>query len=161
MGLQIRLESARCGAGGEKSGALLGRGNLSSAPSGSLRCAAVAGGAGVGRLEAYPNRDCLRYLRAMDLPRCVISSRDPAVSRLVRNLEFAVNLGLLDTEPGTWAGQSYGVPGSLSRRHGSGLVDRLARRLGVDPDRDAIARLEWLGLLSDRPIPETDAARWT
>ena len=36
-------------------------------------------------------------------------------------------------------------------------MERLARRLWVHGDHDVIARLEWLGLLSDRPIPETHA----
>ena len=116
--------------------------------------------AGVGRLEAYPNRDCLRYLA----PYGLAAVRDffrgtlryPGWCQTWRSLS---NLGLLDTEPLDWAGQSYGE--FLNHYLGggrNGVVERLARRLGVHEDHDVIARLEWLGLLSDRPIPETHAS---
>jgi saccharopine dehydrogenase-like NADP-dependent oxidoreductase len=35
-------------------------------------------------------------------------------------------------------------------------VHRLADFVGVAPDSEVIARLEWAGLLSDRPIPEVE-----
>ena len=110
MGLQIRLESARCRPSGSKSSALFGRGHsLRALVSGSLRCATVAGGGRRGRLEASPNRDCLRYLA----PNGLAAVRDffrgplryPGWFEIWRSLS---NLGLLDTEPLGWAGQSYG-----------------------------------------------------
>ena len=118
---------------------------------------------GVGRLEAYPNRDCLRYLEpyglsdVRDFFRGTL--RYPGWCEAWRSL---LDLGWLDTEPGDWTGGPYReflspYVGGAEGAEGS-LVTRLARRLGVDEDHDVIACMEWLGLLSDRPISEFNAA---
>ena len=115
---------------------------------------------GFGELEAYPNRDCLRYLAPYGLSAVRDffrgTLRYPGWCETWRSLS---DLGLLNIEPVDWCGQTYAE--FLSRHIGGGeggLVYRLARRLGVDEDHDIVARLEWLGMLSDRVIPAQRAS---
>jgi len=115
----------------------------------------------VGRLEAYPNRDCLRYVDLYELN---------AVESLFRgSLRYRgwcdtwralFDLGLLDLEPRCWSGLTYAqfLARHLGGPAGQPLVARVAERLGCSDDDEVVARLEWLGLLSDRPLPETSAS---
>ena len=111
---------------------------------------------GIGRLEAYPNRDCLRYIEAYGLT----GAKDFYRGTLrypgwCETWHALFRLGLLELQPRDWTGSTYAefLSHHVTGREG-GLVDRLARTLGVEPDHEVIARLEWLGLLSDRPVPE-------
>lgn len=113
---------------------------------------------GLGAMEAYPNRDSLRYVDAFELRDC------PTVIR--GTLRFpgwcdtwhqVVRLGLpLET---------LRVPGldALSWRElvtaflpdadpSAQIRDEVARFLGLDPADAIMERLEWLGLFSDQPI---------
>ena len=111
---------------------------------------------GQGVLEIYPNRDSLAYQtpyglnEARGLFRGTI--RYPGWSA---TLKAVADMGLLDIEETTWPeGTTYQ---DLSLRlvppgAGSG-VERLSRHLDLDPGGDLLARLEWAGLLSDRPLP--------
>jgi saccharopine dehydrogenase-like NADP-dependent oxidoreductase len=68
-------------------------------------------------------------------------------------------LGLLDLETRDWRGMTYA--GFLDRHlpaGAGGLVARLARALSLPEDHEIISRLEWLGLLSDRPVPDGAAS---
>ncbi len=109
-----------------------------------------------GVLEVYPNRDSLSYqapyglMDARGLFRGTI--RYPGWSA---TLKAVADLGLLDIEETPWPeGFSYR---DLLLRHvpqGPGsAISRLALHLSQDPDGDIMARLEWAGLLSDRPLP--------
>jgi saccharopine dehydrogenase (NADP+, L-glutamate forming) len=115
---------------------------------------------GLGVLEAYPNRDCLRYLEPFglrdvrDFYRGTL--RYPGWSRTWHTL---FDLGLLDLEPRSWTGATYA---EFVGRHlppgPEGIVERLARAAGLDADDEVVSRLEWLGLLSDRRLPESEAS---
>ncbi len=111
---------------------------------------------GQGVLEIYPNRDSLAYRAPYGLAevgglfRGTI--RYPGWSE---TLKAVADLGLLEVEEETWpAGATYRdlalrrVPKSAGT-----AVERLAGFLGVGLDSDLLARLEWAGLLSDRPLP--------
>jgi saccharopine dehydrogenase (NADP+, L-glutamate forming) len=116
---------------------------------------------GVGRLEAYPNRDCLRYVDAYELASVQSLFRGSLRYRGWCDTWRALfDLGLLDLEPRCWSGLSYA---QFLERHLGGpddrpLVARVAARLGCSEDDEVVARLEWLGLLSDRRLPETTAS---
>lgn len=111
---------------------------------------------GQGTLEVYPNRDSLAYQApyglgdATGLFRGTI--RYPGWSA---TLKAVADLGLLELEEVTWPpGMTY--RDLLLRRipDGSGsAVARVAGHLELDPEGDILARLEWAGLLSDRPLP--------
>ena len=111
---------------------------------------------GQGVLEVYPNRDSLTYqapyglMDVQGLFRGTI--RYPGWST---TLKAVADLGLLDLEEETWDA-SFSYLDLLLRRvpQGAGsAISRLALHLGLDPDGDILARLEWAGLLSDRPLP--------
>ncbi len=111
---------------------------------------------GVGRLEAYPNRNCLRYLDAYGVP----GVRDFFRGTLrypgwCQTWHALFDLGLLGLEPEDVSNLTYA---EFLDRHlppGSGsLSERLAQRLGVAQGHPVLARLEWLGLLSGRPVPD-------
>ena len=109
--------------------------------------------AGVGPLEAYPNRDCLRYLEVYELD----GVRDLFRGSLryhgwCDTWRALFDLGLLDLTPRHWCGLTYAqfLQRHLGEPAEGALVERLARRIGCPPDDELVARLEWLGLLSDR-----------
>ncbi len=115
---------------------------------------------GVGQLETYPNRDCLRYIAqygvwdARDFFRGTLRYRG-----WCETWQALYDLGLLDMAEREWLDMTYAdfLAAHLPPGEG-GLVTRLASTLKIGVDNDVIARLEWLGLLSDRPVPETRAA---
>lgn len=115
---------------------------------------------GIGHLEAYPNRDCLRYREAYGLGEL----RDFYRGTLrypgwCRTWQALFDLGLLDLEEQDWSRLSYAEFLSRQLPPGpGGLAARLACRLGLSQDHDVIRRLEWAGLLSDLPIPQTVAS---
>lgn len=123
---------------------------------GAVRCIEVPQ---VGTLEVYPTRDSLKYrepyqLEALpDLFRGTL--RYPGWSLAMKAL---IELHLLDLEERELAADTYGawISGRLDdagATPASGLRQRLAHHLGLDPAHDVLERFEWLGLLSDQPLP--------
>lgn len=115
---------------------------------------------GQGVLEIYPNRDSLAYREPYGLGdlqglfRGTI--RYPGWSA---TLKVVADLGLLDLEEETWP-TGYTYRDLMLRRvpeGPGGAVERLTRHLDLDPDGEILARLEWAGLLSDRPLPYAKA----
>jgi saccharopine dehydrogenase-like NADP-dependent oxidoreductase len=116
---------------------------------------------GHGSFELYANRDAVRYEQVYELagiPGIFRGTlRRPGWCETLRALG---ELGLLELDAVDFA------PGSrladLAARRlapGSGpLVERVAGHLGTHPDSPLLARLEWAGLLSDRPLGATRAA---
>ncbi len=105
--------------------------------------------------ETYPNRDSLQYAKTYG-----IESTNTMLRGTLRNLGWCStlslisDLGLLDENPvpgfagGTWA--------DLIRRLAPGGGDskaNIAAKLGVPADSAVVANLEWLGVLSDDPLP--------
>ncbi len=111
---------------------------------------------GQGVFEMYPNRDSLIYVDAYSLTGITGMFRGTLrYPGWCDTMRVAATLGLFDLEAHPWpAGTTYAA--FTSRRVPSGpgpLVHRLADFAGVAPDSEVIARLEWAGLLSDRPLP--------
>ncbi len=117
---------------------------------------------GVGAMEAYPNRDSLRYVDPFELEDC------PTVIR--GTLRFpgwcdtwhqVVRLGLpLETlrVPGldalSWRDLVAAFLPDIdpATADDEEVRDATARFLGLDPDDVVMDRLEWLGLFGDKPI---------
>ncbi len=117
---------------------------------------------GQGVFEVYPNRDALAYREAYGLtaPRGLFrgSLRYPGWSE---TMAAAVRLGLFEIEPESWPeGTTYRDFSARRVDGGAGrnFVERVAEFLEVDPDSEILARLEWAGLFSDRPLAEREAA---
>jgi saccharopine dehydrogenase-like NADP-dependent oxidoreductase len=110
---------------------------------------------GVGRLEAFPNRDAVRYrelyglTRAQDLFRGTL--RYPG---WCESLKALADLGMLRTEPEDTRGATWA---DLLRRRAPGvdgfLRTRIAQLLDLPDDHSALGRLVWLGLFEDQPLP--------
>lgn len=111
---------------------------------------------GAGRFEAYPNRDSLSYLDTYGLKHVHTMYRGT-----LRNLGHCarwkawVDLGLFaDAYPAlassTYAGLMRALVGAAPDADPRAAV---AERMGVTPDADAVATLDWLGMFSDDPLP--------
>ena len=114
---------------------------------------------GFGELEVYPNRDSMPYVDIYDIP--TVTSMFRGTLRYpgwCETMKKVVELGVLDeTKRDDIAGLTYGQ--FLARMIGSdgaNLKADLANFLGIAVDSEPIAKLEWLGLLSDELIPAAD-----
>jgi saccharopine dehydrogenase-like NADP-dependent oxidoreductase len=111
---------------------------------------------GFGELEVYPNRDSLPYVEAYGIP--TVRSMFRGTLRYpgwCDTMKTIVALSLLDeTERDDLAGIAFAqLIARLIGSDGTRLKEDLARYLGVPPDAKPIRDLEWLGLLSDEPLP--------
>jgi len=112
---------------------------------------------GVGLFETYANRDSLAYIDTYGLNGIENMFRGTIRYRgwchTVRSL---AKLTVLDDVPRTWKdGATYAdFMDELLPNGGGPLVLRLANYLEVPLDDPLISRLEWAGLLSQRPIPD-------
>ena len=110
---------------------------------------------GLGEFEAYPNRDSVPYIEIYGIPETEAMYRGT-----LRNLGWCgtwkklIELGLLDEEEQDLQGLTWA---DLLRRligGGSGDLKReLAAHLGLAEDAEVLEKLEWLGILSDEPLP--------
>ena len=117
----------------------------------------------VGQLEVYPTRDSLKYRKPYrlehlgDLFRGTL--RYPGWSETLRAL---LDLGLVATEPVEGSEGPLKTFAALSSRllppADAGLRQRAATFLGLPPEHAVLERLEWLGLFSDRPLPDPQGA---
>jgi saccharopine dehydrogenase (NADP+, L-glutamate forming)/spermidine synthase len=111
----------------------------------------------LGTFEGYPNRDSLSYLGVYGIGSAKTmlrgTLRNPGWCRTMKKI---VDLGLLDETPrGDLAGMSL-VQFTRSLLGPGADPDirlALAKRLDVPPDSEVILRLDWLGLLSQDPVP--------
>ena len=114
---------------------------------------------GFGELEVYPNRDSMPYIESYGIP--AVTSMFRGTLRYpgwCDTLKKIVDLGLLDeTVRDDIAGLTYGqLLARLIDTDGADLKSDLAQFLGIAADSEPIAKLEWLGLLSDETIPAAD-----
>ncbi len=114
----------------------------------------------LGTFEIYPNRDATAYLDAYRLDGAEGFFRGTIrYPGWCETLKAVADLGLLDLEERPWpAGTTWADLASRNGRDGASAAERVAGILGVDPDAPVIARLEWAGLLSDRPVGGRTAA---
>lgn len=112
---------------------------------------------GYGKLEAYPNRDSIKYRRIYNVPRIPNvfrgSLRKPGFCKAWNAL---VQIGLTDNR--------YTVPDAdrlsynewlsfyLNKKNNSSFRETLARFLDEPADSKLMKKIEWLGLLSDEKI---------
>ena len=113
---------------------------------------------GVGRFEAYPNRDSMPYMESFGLAEVDTMIRGtlryPGFSEVWQQV---VRLGLPneDLHPPRLAERSYRelVEMFLPRgRRGERVEERTARFLGISPTGQVMEKLAWLGLFSDETI---------
>ena len=116
---------------------------------------------GLGTFEMYPNRDSLKYIPLYELEGVQgmfrATLRYPGWCATMRAIRL---LGFFQTEAMDWpAGTTFlDVSTRLLPKDKGPLTERLARFLGISLDSEEMARLEWVGLFSDRPIGTAHAS---
>jgi saccharopine dehydrogenase-like NADP-dependent oxidoreductase len=115
---------------------------------------------GEGVFEIYPNGDSVRYVTPYGLDGASGVFRGTLrYPGWCATMAAAVRLGLFDIEPHEWPeGTTYADFTSRLLPGGGSVLHRAARFLKVSEDSELLARLEWAGLFSDRPLPERHAA---
>ena len=111
---------------------------------------------GLPKLEAYPNRDSVPYIKLYG-----ISDADSMYRGTLRypgwcqTMKKVVELGFLDETEQDVKGFSYAdfLKGLIKKEKTTDLKKDLATHLKIDENSEPIKRLEWLGLLSDEPLP--------
>jgi saccharopine dehydrogenase (NADP+, L-glutamate forming) len=112
--------------------------------------------AGFGELEVYPNRDSMPYIESYGISgvRTMFRGtlRYPGWCDTMKKI---VDLGLLDeTERSDLGGLTFTqFTGRLLGLGGAATKGDLARGMGLPADVRPVTDLEWLGFLSDDPLP--------
>lgn len=114
---------------------------------------------GFGELEVYPNRDSMPYVESYGIP--TVTSMFRGTLRYpgwCETLKKIVDLGYLDeTERKDIGGLTYRrLVARLINSDGVHLKSDLADFLGIAVESEPMAKLEWLGLLSNDAIPADD-----
>ena len=112
---------------------------------------------GQGVFEIYPNRDSLKYIDLYRLDGVQGMFRGTCrYPGWCATMKAAADLGLFDAGVQAWpAGTTYAqLVGRLLPASGGCLPQRVASFLDISVDSDVMARLEWAGLFSDRPLVE-------
>jgi len=110
----------------------------------------------LGTFEGYPNRDSMPYMALYGIrPERTMFRGTLRYPGWCATLAKIARLGSLDdTERDDLAGLTYAqLTARLLGAEGDDLAAALAAKLDLDPDSQAWANLEWLGLLSDDPLP--------
>jgi saccharopine dehydrogenase (NADP+, L-glutamate forming) len=111
---------------------------------------------GLGEFEGYPNRNSLPYIQIYG-----IQSTETMLRGTLRNkgwcptMKNMVDLGLLDEEEKEWEGFTFKdfIRHLLYNPAEEDIRKAMAARLNIEEDSEVIKRLEWLGLMSDEPLP--------
>jgi saccharopine dehydrogenase (NADP+, L-glutamate forming) len=112
---------------------------------------------GVGKLEAYPNRDSLGYVDVYGLKGIETMFRGTfRYPGWCRCLKKVVDLGMLDETPVTYpAGTTFAkwMAGLIGSGSTDGIRAQVAARIGLDASDNVLDRFEWLGLFSNEGLP--------
>ncbi len=111
---------------------------------------------GLGEFEGYPNRDSLPYIELYG-----IKSTKTMFRGTLRNkgwcstLKKIADLGLLEEEEKDWTGLTYKdfLKKLMNNPAEEDIKKALSAHLNIEESSDIIQRFEWLGLLSDEPLP--------
>ena len=111
---------------------------------------------GLGEFEGYPNRDSLPYIELYG-----IKSTKTMFRGTLRNkgwcstLKKIADLGLLEEEEKDWTGLTYKdfLKKLMNSPAEEDIKKSLSAHLNIEENSDIIQRYEWLGLLSDEPLP--------
>ena len=111
---------------------------------------------GFGKLEAYPNRDCLGYIDLYGLSGIPTMFRGTLRNRgWCETLKAMADLGYLDETEKNWKGKTFADLGwkLLGKKPSGDFRKAFAEKLDIPPDSFILDNLEWLGLFSDDPLP--------
>lgn len=115
---------------------------------------------GLGKFEVYPNRNSLPYKDLYNL-----KDAQTVMRGTYRNLGWCdtlkkmVDLGLINEEKQkNLKGITYRkmMADLVGAKDDSNLDKKVAEKLGLDKNSEVIKRFEWLGLFSDKKVPDFD-----
>ena len=114
---------------------------------------------GLGELEAYPNRDSLGYIDVYGLADIETMYRGTfRYQGWCDCLKKVVDLGMLDETPTTYPpGTTFAqwIAGLMKKAPSENVRKDVAAHFGLDEPSNVLDRFEWLGLLSNDPLPIT------
>lgn len=117
---------------------------------------------GIGTFEMYPNRDSLRYIETYGIGEVTEMLRGTIrYPGWCETMKAVVDLGLLSDQPRSWPrGATFAdlTTSKLPPGKGGGPAERIAAHLGLASGHPILERLDWSGLLSDRPLATGRAA---
>lgn len=113
---------------------------------------------GLDDFEGYPNRDSLPYIQLYG-----IQSTETMLRGTLRNkgwcqtMKKIVDLGLLEEEVKEWEEMTFSgfLRYLMKNPEEKDIKKALSACLNIEQDSEIIKRFEWLGLLSDDPLPLT------
>lgn len=111
---------------------------------------------GLGEFEGYPNRDSIPYVDLYG-----IQSTQTMLRGTLRNKGWCETMkkigefGLLDEKEQDWTGMRFRdfLLTLMNEPSEKDLKKALSSHLSIEEDSDIIKRFEWLGLLSEEPLP--------
>ena len=111
---------------------------------------------GLGEFEGYPNRNSLPYIELDG-----IKSTKTMLRGTLRNkgwcstIKKIVDLGFLEEKENDWTGLTYKdfLKKLMNDPAEEDIKKALSAYLNIEESSDIIQRFEWLGLLSDEPLP--------
>jgi len=110
---------------------------------------------GLGELEAYPNRDSIRYRELYGLDGLNTIYRGTLRNKSwCRTWQKITELGLLSRDEIDLSGKTYRefLADLINADPEKNMKEQLADKLELDPDDPVIAKIEWAGLISDEKI---------
>jgi saccharopine dehydrogenase (NADP+, L-glutamate forming)/spermidine synthase len=111
---------------------------------------------GLGEFEGYPNRDSVSYRDSYGIPEAGTVLRGTLrYPGWCETMAVVDALGLLGEEPKDWKGITCrGFLGTVTGVPAGVEVEAwLEERFGLAPDSAVVARLKWLGLFEEKPLP--------
>lgn len=111
---------------------------------------------GLGEFEGYPNRNSLPYIELYG-----IHDTETMLRGTLRNKGWCATMkkigeiGLLEEKEEDWTGMTFKdlLYRLMAKPSGENLRSDLSSFLNIEEDSDVLDRFEWLGLLSDDPLP--------
>jgi saccharopine dehydrogenase (NADP+, L-glutamate forming)/spermidine synthase len=111
---------------------------------------------GLGDFEGYPNRDSVSYRETYGIleARSVLRGtlRYPGWCQTMKKM---IELGLLDQIEKDWTGVTWQglVRRLINNPYEQNIKKAVGAFLNCDPESEVIARMEWLGLFDEEPLP--------
>lgn len=111
---------------------------------------------GLGEFEGYPNRNSLPYIELYGIKSTKTMLRGTLRYKgWCSTMKKIVDLGLLEEEEKNWTGLTYKdfIRKLMNDPAEEDIKKALSAHLNIEESSDIIQRFEWLGLLSDEPLP--------
>lgn len=111
---------------------------------------------GLSEFEGYPNRDSIPYIDLYGIHSTKTMLRGTLRNRgWCSTMKKVGELGLLDEREQDWTGMTFKdfLRALMGKPQEKDVKKALGSHLTIEENSDIIKRFEWLGLLSDEPLP--------